>query len=87
MAIVLSLLAWPTSQTFLTFGKDFTNGLDYYMCGLATTQAILAHPFFELDSKQDSIRKPSVKQAKKLTKLNDFAHFFYLLLLWSNCQK
>ena len=57
------------------------------MCGLATTQAILAHPFFELDSKQDSIRKPSVKQAKKLTKLNDFAHFFYLLLLWSNCQK
>ena len=57
------------------------------MCGLATTQAILAHPFFELDSKQDSIRKPSVKQAKKLTKLNDFAHFFYLLLLWSNFQK
>ena len=45
------------------------------MRGLATTQAILAHPFFEPDSKQDSIRKPSVKQAKKLTKLNDFAHF------------
>ena len=45
------------------------------MRGLATTQAVLAHPFFELDSKQDSIGKPSVKQAKKLTKLNDFAHF------------
>ena len=36
----------------------------------------LAHPFFELDSKPDSIRKPSLSRQKKLTKLNDFAHFF-----------
>ena len=67
MVTVLSSLAWPASQTLLTFGKDFTNGLDYawagYNAGNRPGQS-LAHPFFELDNEQGSIRKPFLSGEK-----------------------
>lgn len=60
-AVIVSLAC---VADIITLGKDFTIKWYWRCLGRPQRRLSLAHPFLELDSQHDAIRKPSVKQEK-----------------------